>query len=135
MAKTPMSAEHKKALAEGRARGRAVKAYLEALEETRPKRGRKRTPDSIRARLAKIETDMADAGVLKRLELTQEVKDLEAELQQLQNNSGPDMAALEKDFVANAKAYGESKGIGYGTWRDFGVEASVLKAAGIGRGG
>ena len=34
-----MSQEHKDALAVGRARSKAVKAYLEALEETRPKRG------------------------------------------------------------------------------------------------
>src|SRR5689334_9539098 len=37
-----MSDEHKAALAEGRAQGRAVRLYLEALEANKPKRGRKR---------------------------------------------------------------------------------------------
>lgn len=38
-----MSDEHKAALAEGRDQGRAVRRYLDALEQHRPKRGRKRT--------------------------------------------------------------------------------------------
>ena len=42
-----MSNEHKQALAEGREQGRGVRLYLEALEKNRPKRGRKRTSDSI----------------------------------------------------------------------------------------
>ena len=44
--KRTMSAEHKAALAEGREQGRAVREYLEALEAHKPRRGRKRTPDS-----------------------------------------------------------------------------------------
>ncbi len=50
-----MSDAHKAALAEGRAQGRAVRNYLEALEAHKPKRGRKRTPDSMKRRLAKID--------------------------------------------------------------------------------
>ena len=45
-----MSDEHKAALAEGRAQGRAVRAYLEALEANKPRRGRKRTVATARAR-------------------------------------------------------------------------------------
>src|SRR5680860_433016 len=52
--KTKMSTEHKAALAEGRANGRAVREYLEALEATKPKRGRKRTPESVKKRLDAI---------------------------------------------------------------------------------
>jgi len=51
-----MSDAHKAALAEGRAQGRAVRRYLEALEAHKPKRGRKRTPDSVKKRLTAIET-------------------------------------------------------------------------------
>src|SRR5438067_1738803 len=46
--KSPMSAQHKEALAVGREQGRAVRRYLEALEANRPKRGRKRTTDSVK---------------------------------------------------------------------------------------
>ena len=54
-----MSAEHKRALAQGREQGRAVRNYLEALEQNRPKRGRKRTPESIKKRLAEINQRLA----------------------------------------------------------------------------
>ena len=37
--KSTMTAEHKRALAQGRAEGRAVRSYLEALDQNRPRRG------------------------------------------------------------------------------------------------
>ncbi len=127
-----MSDEHKAALAEGRAEGRAVRDYLEALRSTRPKRGRKRTPESIRARLDKIESSMADASAIEELQLVQERRDLEAELASM--DSGVDIEALESAFVDVAKSYAERKGISYASWRDVGVPAAVLKRAGISRG-
>ena len=63
-----MTNEHKQALAEGRAEGRAVKAYLDALEQQKPRRGRKRTADSIGKRLTAIEAQLADASSLHRLQ-------------------------------------------------------------------
>jgi hypothetical protein len=36
--------------------------------------------------------------------------------------------------VKSAKGYSDRKGITYGTWREFGVPAEVLRKAGIGRG-
>lgn len=128
-----MSDAHKAALAEGRAQGRAVRNYLEALEATKPKRGRKRTPESITKRLARIEEEMGDASMTKRLDLVQERIDLQAELEAMDDT--PDLSALEADFVANAKGYGERKGISYAAWRELGVEPAVLKQAGISRGG
>ena len=48
---------------------------------------------------------------------------------------GPDISAVEKDFVKVAKSYAKRKGITYGAWREFGVSPEVLKKAGITRGG
>lgn len=124
-----MSDSHKAALAEGRAQGRAVRRYLEALEAHKPKRGRKRTPDSIRKRLARIETELPDAVALKRLELIQEQIDLTAEL--AQTETSVDLSALEAEFVSAAKGYSERKGITRAAWRKVGVPASVLKEAGL----
>jgi hypothetical protein len=59
-----MNAEHKAALAKGRSQANAVRAYLEALEANRPKRGRKRTPESIERRLAAIDAEYEIAGAL-----------------------------------------------------------------------
>lgn len=130
--KSKMTDEHKAALAAGRAEGRAVRAYLEALDQHRPKRGRKRTPDSVNARLAKIDTELVSADPMTRLSLVQERLDLLSELESL--TTTVDLTALEADFVKSAKGYGERKGISYAAWREVGVSAATLKAAGISRG-
>ncbi len=129
--KTTMSDSHKAALAEGRAQGRAVRNYLEAIEAHKPKRGRKRTPDSMTKRLAKIDAEYAEGDQLKRLQLAQERLDLQRELSAAQN--AVDLSALQAEFEAAAKAYGERKGIGYAAWREVGVPDSVLRSAGISR--
>ena len=127
-----MSDEHKAALAEGRVQGAAVRAYLEALELHRPKRGRKRTPDSIKKKLAAIEAEIDAASGVQKLDMMQTRRDLQTELESLE--AGIDLTELEERFVEVAAAYGERKGIEYATWREFGVPAAVLKSAGIGRG-
>jgi len=128
-----MTARHKEALALGREQGRAVRGYLEALEAHKPKRGRKRTPESIERRLRDIETKLPAADPLSRLQLLQERMNLEQEL--AVKAAGVDIAALEDGFVEAAREYGERKGISYLAWRQAGVEASVLKRAGISRSG
>lgn len=127
-----MTPEHKAAMERGRAEGRAVRDYLEALRSSKPKRGRKRTPDSIQKRLAKIEAELAEATAIDELRLVQERRDLMVELESM--DSGVDLAALEDAFVAVGAAYGERKGISYASWREVGVPAATLKRAGIGRG-
>ena len=127
-----MTDEHKAALAEGREQGRAVRRYLEALEAHKPRRGRKRSADSMERRLAAIEEELVDADPLNRVHLTQERIDLQRQLSA--GTESVDMEGLEAEFVAAASAYSERKGISYDAWRAVGVEARVLKAAGIGRG-
>lgn len=131
--KGPLTNEHKAAMAAGRNEGRAVREYLHALRSNKPKRGRKRTPDSIKARLAAIEKELGEADALEELRLLQERRNLTTELESM--GSAIDMTQLEADFVKVAKAYSQRQGISYATWRDVGVEASVLKAAGISRSG
>jgi hypothetical protein len=128
----PLTDQHKAALAEGRSQGRAVRRYLEAVEAHRPKRGRKRTPDSIKKRLEKIEQELPEASPLNRLHLIQERLDLQNEL--AANVAKVDLTALENEFVDAARPYSERKGISYGAWRELGVTPAVLKRAGISRG-
>lgn len=128
-----MSASHKAALAEGRSQGRAVRSYLEALEAHRPRRGRKRTPESIKKRLDAIDASLADADPLRRLQLVQERIDLEEELASSENKV--DLSGLEAEFIKAAPGYSARKGISYQAWRELGVPASTLKAAGISRSG
>jgi uncharacterized protein YicC (UPF0701 family) len=126
-----MTAQHKAALAEGRSEGRAVKNYLEALQQNRPRRGRKRTPDSINKRLAAIDGQFDDVSALQQLQLVQERMDLQHELEAL--NTKVDLSALETAFVKTAGQYAQRKGISYAAWRELGVPADVLKKAGISR--
>ena len=129
--KRGMTDEHKAALAEGRDQGRAVRAYLEALEAHKPKRGRKRTPDSIKKRLAVISNEMVTADPMTRLLMTQEQVDLDNELAQM--DSGIDLSELEAEFIEAAAGYSDRKGITYDTWRKMGIAPTTLKAAGIRR--
>jgi hypothetical protein len=127
-----MTDEHKAALERGRAEGRVVRDYLEALRNSKPKRGRKRTPESIKSRLAKIETEIESATAIEELQLVQERRDLEQELESF--GSAVDVRELEGAFVQVAKSYAERKGIPYASWRDVGVSAATLTKAGIKRG-
>lgn len=128
-----MSDSHKAALAEGRDQGRAVRRYLEALEANKPKRGRKRTQESVQKRLATINEQLGDADALTRLHLVQERINLEAELASAGNTV--DIQSIEDDFVAAAGPYGARKGIRYAAWRHLGVGPAVLHRAGIRRSG
>jgi len=127
----PMSAEHKQALARGRREGLAVRRYLEAVEDQRPRRGRRRTPDSIRRRLDQVNVKLSSADALTRLHLLQEQVDLQADLARM--GAAGDLVAVEKAFVKVAKSYSRRKGISYNAWRAAGVPAKVLSRAGIDR--
>jgi len=127
-----MTDEHKAALAAGRSEGKAVRDYLEALRNNKPKRGRKRTPESISRRLTAIANEIASADPVQELRLVQERLDLQAELASAGN--AVDLSAIEAEFVRVAKGYSERNGYSYGAWRTIGVDASVLKKAGISRG-
>ena len=104
---------------------------MEALEAHKPKRGRKRTAGGIETRLRQIEDRLPVADPLTRVHLVQERINLQNEL--ANKEEAVDMAALEKDFVSAAKGYGERKGISYAAWRAAGVDANVLRKAGIAR--
>jgi hypothetical protein len=131
--KTTMTRAHKAALAEGRAQAKAVRDYLDALEANRPKRGRKRTVDTVKRQLAETQRQIPESGGAARLELIQRRRDLEVELATMQAG-GTDLTALERGFVKVGKAYAQRKGIGYAAFREFGVPAEVLKKAGVTRG-
>lgn len=128
-----MSDSHKAALAEGREQGRAVRRYLETIEAHKPKRGRKRTPESVEKRLAVINEQLNGADALSRLHLVQERMNLEAEL--ASSGETVDIGQLEDEFVVAAAPYGSRKGITYAAWRQLGVDPSVLRRAGIKRSG
>lgn len=125
--------EHKAAMAAGRTEGRAIKNYLEALEAHKPRRGRRRTPESVTTRLDAIEQELPTVDAMKRLTLVQERLDLQKELERLRAPQ-VDMEQLEAQFIGAAMGYSERKGISWAAWREVGVPSSVLSRAGISKG-
>lgn len=127
-----MSPEHKAQLAIGREQSRAVRYYLEALRENRPKRGRKRSPDSIEGQLSRLNAKLStEVDPIRKLHLIAERDRLKRDLEFLENK--PDLEALQQAFIAVAREYSERKGISYQAWRTLGVSAAVLREAGIRR--
>lgn len=126
-----MTDEHKDALARGRNASRAVRAYLEALEQSRPRRGRKRTLETVQRQLDEASAQMPETSGIRRLELIQRQLDLTSELAAL--SEGVDLHELERSFVEHAVAYAESKGITYDAFRSFGVPPDLLREAGLRR--
>ena len=131
--KTPMSDTHKEALAEGRNHARIVGRYLEALEANKPKRGRKRTPDTVKKRLAAVADGAQGRDRAQPAEPA-------AGAARPRGRAGLDagrharpLGDLEKEFAKVAKSYSAKKRISYGAWREFGVPPEVLKKAGITR--
>lgn len=126
-----MSDDHKAKLAQGRSEAKIVKNYLEAMRASKPRRGRKRTPDSINKRLSVIDELLVDAEPLDELKLIEERRKLNEELESME--ATVDLTAYEEAFVEVAKGYSERQGISYSSWREVGVEPAVLKRAGISR--
>lgn len=126
-----MSDEHKQALAKGREEGRAVREYLAALDaEKRP--GRRMDRDTVEERITSVQAQIdEEPDPAKRVELIQRRLDLEGRLIELQH--APDLEALEAAFIDAAPGYSQRKGITYQAWREAGVPAKALKAAGIRR--
>lgn len=129
--KFQMSDEHKAALAEGRAQGKAVRDYLAALEQEK-KPGRKVDAASIEQRINEVQARVdEEPDPAKRVELIQKRLDLENKLIDAQESA--DLEALEEEFVGAVAPYSERKGISYHAWREAGVPAAVLKRAGVPR--
>ncbi|MDE0581291.1 MAG: hypothetical protein OXI29_15630 [bacterium] len=126
-----VSEEAKAARAAGQAQGRTVSRYLTALDLTKPKRGRQRSQEKMQARVAALPGEIAQAKPLKRVHLIQELMDLEAELSK--EDETVDISGIESEFISVAAEYSDRKGISYAAWREVGVPASVLKAAGVAR--
>lgn len=124
-----MSDDRKAAQAQGRNESRAVRAYLDALSQKKPRGG---NLENLQSRIDGLTTKIeAEDNSLKRLQMIQQRFDLEDRLKAAGNEV--DREALEADFVGVAASYSDRKGITYSTWREFGVSPAVLKAAGVKR--
>ncbi len=124
----PMSQEHKDALAQGRREAKAIKSYLRALDGRKP--GRPVTRESLDRRLKKtVEKIESEENPLKRVELIQRKLDIEDQLSNVQEAGN--FEEIEADFMEHVRSYSERKEISYTAWRECGVPAATLRAAGV----
>ncbi len=131
--KRVVSDSQKEAMAVGRDQGRLVRRYLDALDAHKPKRGRKRSTDTIKNRLAEIDAKLSSASSFDKAHMAQERMNLMRELTTV--TIKVDLTSLEGDFVQVAGEYSNRRGISYAAWREAGVDAAVLKKANIKRAG
>jgi len=125
--KTPMTDEHKAALALGRTEGRAVRNYMAALQSTQAPRRRGRKGKTA----AELQTAIMEANdPMERLRLRPLLR---AALEE-ESLETIDMEALQADFIKVLASYSERTGLTYADWREEGVPAAVLKEAGMSRG-
>jgi hypothetical protein len=124
-----LSPQHKAAMAAGRTEARHVSAYLEALEANKPRRGRQRTVESIKRQLAQVKSEVAGATAMRKLELVARRIELEAELDA--KAARIDLSKLRAGFVKYAAKYAARKGIPKQAFREAGVPAADIRAAGI----
>ena len=124
-----MRPERRAAMAKGRAEDRAVRDYLTALHTKR--RASKRKIESVCAQLDRVHGQLHGASPIEELLLLQQHRDLESELRSMGGRT--DIEVLEAAFVSIAASYSRARGIAYTTWRELGVDAAVLKSAGIPR--
>ena len=126
-----MTEEHKTALAQGRRESKAIKAYLEAISVPK-RRGRPITPEVLEAKIVVLDEKVRSEGdPLSRVELIQARLDAQAALDQM--TATIDIDILEPGFIEHVASYSKRKGITWPAWREAGVPASVLAAAGVKR--
>jgi hypothetical protein len=124
-----LSAQHKAALAVGRTEAHHVRAYLDALDANKPRRGRQRTAEAVKKQLVAVRTDLRDATGMRKLELVARRLELESELESKSARS--DLSELRKNFVKYAASYAKRKGIPKQAFREAGVPAADIRDAGI----
>jgi hypothetical protein len=109
-----------------------VDRYVVAINAPK-RRGRKVSKATLETRRAEACARSKNAIGVEKVVSAQEVRDLQAKLAQASAGSGTELKSLEVGFVRVAKKFGENRGISYGSWRDVGVPADVLKRAGVAR--
>lgn len=125
-----LTPEHKAALAEGRRSGRAVRAYLDAIEH-KPRRSPRLSKEEVEKRLAEVREKLIanDLDPVTRVKLIQQRIDLEQRLAHSEDDQS--ISELEQKFIAAAKTWAVNHGVTYQAFREGGVPVEVLKEAGI----
>jgi hypothetical protein len=105
-----------------------VRRYLSLIEVHPIRRGRRRSPERLQARIAELQASPPSDPV-ERLEQIQERLDLEGELERLA--ALEDIASIEDEFVAALPRFLQQRHISYTALKEMGVPTVVLRRAGL----
>jgi hypothetical protein len=108
-----------------------INAYLRAVTANPPKPGRPINPERIQARLDQLNERIAKASPIVKLRLLSERNRLKAQLGNNHNSKASNLETLEDEFLNVIWEYSKNHGLGYAEWREAGVPARVLQAAGF----
>ena len=127
---------HKDAIQESHRQNKAVRRYLEMLEQDNAPRPKPVDVDGLRGQLAGIDQEIAaEASTVKKLDLVQKRQNVQSKIDaaSVQDDTVDDQTRreIEDQFVKMAAGYGQRKGISYKAWREVGVPVQTLKAAGL----
>jgi hypothetical protein len=131
--RAPVKKAQKAAVLDAKTEAQRISQYLRALQLKKTKMGPKAKPEVLARRVSKARDAAAMRTGIRQLEAVQRLRNLERK--QADPSMNGNFEKLETNFIETAKGFGERKGIDYGTWRAVGVDAAVLKKAGITRAG
>lgn len=106
-----------------------ISHYLRALHAKKTTKGPKVNPKVLEKRIDTAKANVAMKTGIAQLSAVQHLRNLQKKAASPAMNGN--FERYEKDFIAVAGPYSERNGIDYGTWRAVGVDADVLKKAGI----
>ncbi len=109
---------------------RIVQRYLNALQAASERKNV--SPEKLTAKLEQVNERLSAKGIdpIARLADVQLRIDLRDKLRNALTTDD-NMPELEAEFVQVAVSYSQRKGLTYGAWREIGVPATVLRAAGV----
>jgi hypothetical protein len=127
--------EQKAAMIEGRKAATAVRLYLEALDRTKPRRGRpkQKTMEQLDVEIEALRAAFDAADPMGRLPLLKKLDKVGAEIRELQEEEAAEemLAPLAKEFIQCAAGYSERHGTLHHHWLAVRVPPEVLAEAGI----
>ena len=129
---TALSKEHKEAMQKGRLAANAVKRYLSIVIDGVAPVMRQTNTASRDRKLAELNEKLAGAvSSVEKLDLMAKKRALESgkPTAAAAATKAPTTEELERDFVANAKYYADSKGLSADDFAALGVPADIIKKA------
>ena len=129
--RAPQKRVRRATVVDAKTEAQRISSYLRALAAKKTAKGPKADPKVLARRIEAARATVHASTGITQLTAVQNLRNLEKRANNPVMNGTFD--ALETGFIQVAKSYSDRRGIEYGAWRAVGVDAGVLKKAGISR--